>query len=640
MQLPGQALIVDPFHRKRILILSFLTVVTFGVIIEGFIIGMTAVISPLLYLPVIIVAYWYPRQGLVFSIGVAVVYGFLLFFYPSQDTIDGLVTLSRIALLIMIGGVVSYLSWNLSKYERQLMGIIEFLPDATFAIDREGRILAWNRAIEVMTGRSKSAMLNRGNYEYALAFYDERRPMMAGLIISNGKHIDERYPQIRENAGVLVSEVYLPHFQGGRGAHLRFSATALVDVNGNIIGAIESIRDITDQVMTKSALEKTGHRLNTLAGILRHDMSRRLAALYGQLRFGVMKFQDPDVISFIADLKESANGITRQIDISREFRDLGATPPAWMYVQDTIDLAATRLDFGKVIFHVWTERLCVFSDPQLTSVFYHLLHNALKETTGAIKILITYQIRETGCAIIIEDNGAGIPDSEKSSLFVQRENSYGSGLFLSSEIVSLTGMTLRETGVYGNGARFEITVPSEGYRLNEVECVKTLDSTQPVSGFELIPHDNIHRIDSEEVSVRELPVKEFGLADEIWKDYHETKGDPTQDRIFAVFLGKTPVSLARCRRHSDGIEVDGIFTLENYRGKKYSRRAVGALVEACHNDDLFMYAVRHLVTFYATFGFVPINEMELPPVIRERYTWAAGNLEGAEVQPMRRGAGL
>lgn len=141
-------------------------------------------------------------------------------------------------------------------------------------------------------------------------------------------------------------------------------------------------------------------------------------------------------------------------------------------------------------------------------------------------------------------------------------------------------------------------------------------------------------------TVRELRSDEFTLADAIWMDYHETKGDPAQDRIFAVFSGSTPVSLARCRRHPDGLEVDGIFTPETYRGRGYSRMAVGALVEACHNDNLFMYAVRHLVGFYAGFKFQPISEKELPDVIRERYTWAAGNLEGAEVQPMRRNAGL
>jgi hypothetical protein len=140
--------------------------------------------------------------------------------------------------------------------------------------------------------------------------------------------------------------------------------------------------------------------------------------------------------------------------------------------------------------------------------------------------------------------------------------------------------------------------------------------------------------------IRELRSGEFAFADKAWTEYHETKGDPQKDRIFAVFYGGSIVSLARCRHHPGGWEVDGIFTPLQHRKNGHSRLAVGALVEACHNEDLYMYAVRHLTGFYARFGFQPVPEKSLPPVIRERYTWAAGNLEGAEVQPMCRKAGL
>ena len=139
--------------------------------------------------------------------------------------------------------------------------------------------------------------------------------------------------------------------------------------------------------------------------------------------------------------------------------------------------------------------------------------------------------------------------------------------------------------------------------------------------------------------VRELREDEFGAAAVVWHDYHETTGDPATDRIFGMFTGSELVSLGRCRRHAGGWEVDGIWTLPQHRGRGYSRHVVGALIEACHNEELYMYAVRHLTGFYGRFGFVSIPEAALPPSIRERYTWAAGNLEGAEVQPMVRKAG-
>jgi len=469
MTIPGNFVLSHPHYRNRILALTALTGITLGVNLFGILVGLTAVLSHLLYFPIILACYWYPRRGLAFSCVVAIIFILMVFLFVPFDLLLALATISRAAILILVGCVVAFLSWNLARSEQQLQDIIEFLPDATFAIDNEGKIIAWNRALESMTGHSKASMLDRGNYEYALAFYGDRRPMLAGLIVKDGQDIMKKYPQVRQESGTLTSEVFLPHFHGDHGVHLRFSATALLDANGNIAGAIESIRDITDQMMTQSALEKTSNRLNTLAGILRHDISRKLAVLYGQLRFGVMKFSDPEVIAFIGDLKEAANGITRQIDISREFRDIGATPPAWIAVQDAVATAADRLDFRNVSFHAWTERLCVFSDPHLPTVFYHLLHNSLKASTGATRIVITYHIREDGCAIIFEDNGTGIPEAEKETLFVQRQDSYGRGLFLASEIVSLTGMSLRETGEYRKGARFELLVPAEGYRIEGVE---------------------------------------------------------------------------------------------------------------------------------------------------------------------------
>ncbi len=459
----------NPVYRSRILVLLALSAATLGVNLVGMRAGLTSVLPHLLYFPAILASYWYPRRGLIFALVIAVLYALMVVLLIPLNVMIGIETIARMAILVLVGSVVALLSWDLASSEQQLQDIIEFLPDPLFAINKDGTIIAWNRAVEEMTGKEKSAMLGRGNFEYSLAFYPERRPMLAGLILKNEGDIQKKYPSVRRESRRLVSESYLPQFHGGRGAHLRFSATALQDARGNCIGAIESIRDISDQVMTESALKNAGYRLNALSGILRHDMSRVLAVLYGRLRLGVMKFSDPAVINFIAEIKESTNGLQHQIDISREFRDIGTTPPGWIPVQKAVLEAAGQLDLKTISLRVWTERLEVFSDPHLPVVFYHILHNALKESSGVKNVIITYHIRGNGCAIMIEDDGNGIPDSEKEELFLGREDSFGRGLFLSHEIVSLTGMTITETGIYTKGARFEILVPSEGYRINGME---------------------------------------------------------------------------------------------------------------------------------------------------------------------------
>ncbi|HSD57644.1 MAG TPA: PAS domain S-box protein [Methanotrichaceae archaeon] len=135
----------------------------------------------------------------------------------------------------------------LKESERRLADIIDFLPDATLVIDREGRVIAWNRAIEAMTGIEAEEILGKGDYEYALPFYGERRPILVDLVTEPEKDFEKKYVDVkRRDDGTLIGEAYMPHLKGG-GIYLVGSASALYDSNGNIFGAIESIRDITER---------------------------------------------------------------------------------------------------------------------------------------------------------------------------------------------------------------------------------------------------------------------------------------------------------------------------------------------------------------------------------------------------------
>ncbi|MFA5237433.1 MAG: GNAT family N-acetyltransferase [Methanoregula sp.] len=148
----------------------------------------------------------------------------------------------------------------------------------------------------------------------------------------------------------------------------------------------------------------------------------------------------------------------------------------------------------------------------------------------------------------------------------------------------------------------------------------------------LVRYPHIHL----DVVARELSVAEFDLAGNLWLGYHQQKADRNTDRIFGVFVEDALAAVARCRRHPDGLEVDGVFVGEPYRNRGYAKKAVVALVAACGTETLYMHSTLPLVTFYSTFGFAPIAEHELPEGIRSRFSFADGNLEGANAAPMRR----
>jgi PAS domain S-box-containing protein len=142
--------------------------------------------------------------------------------------------------------------------------IIEFLPDATFVIDREKKVIAWNKAIEEMTGVSKDEVLGKGDYIYGLPFYGQPKPMLIDLIDSEPEDITSNYCYVEKKDGKLYAEAFVPSLFGGRGAYVWVTASPLYDGQGNLIGAIESIRDVTE---LKEASEELRKRDVLLAGV-------------------------------------------------------------------------------------------------------------------------------------------------------------------------------------------------------------------------------------------------------------------------------------------------------------------------------------------------------------------------------------
>jgi GNAT superfamily N-acetyltransferase len=145
----------------------------------------------------------------------------------------------------------------------------------------------------------------------------------------------------------------------------------------------------------------------------------------------------------------------------------------------------------------------------------------------------------------------------------------------------------------------------------------------------------------EAVEVRKLTPSEMARAErELWIHYHQQKADPEHDRLFAVFVGSRIIGVARCSRHDDGLEVDAVYVLDEYRLRGFARSVMSLLIEECgRNETLYMHSKIELMDFYGSFGFCPIPEIELPKSIRDRFGFCMGNLKGIDVCPMRREPG-
>jgi signal transduction histidine kinase len=240
------------------------------------------------------------------------------------------------------------------------------------------------------------------------------------------------------------------------------------------------IRDITDRIATEMALEnysleltrftevlqKTNDKLNLMNSITRHDILNQLTLILGYLELIKEQYPDPQLQKYIdADLR-AAQTIQKQIMFTKEYQDIGSQDPKWFNLRNVILSAAAGLSLAPIRLSVDCDQFEIYADPLLDKVFYTLLENAIRHGKKVTEIVFSCREQENGLEIIYEDNGEGIPAEHKEDIFHQKYFQHtGFGLYLTTTILNITGISIRESGEPGKGARFEILVPKEAYRL-------------------------------------------------------------------------------------------------------------------------------------------------------------------------------
>jgi len=245
------------------------------------------------------------------------------------------------------------------------------------------------------------------------------------------------------------------------------NAVPLRDEDGTIVGGEGSASDINVRKLTEEALTLASRKLNLLSSITRHDINNQLTVQIGYLEILEYRKLDPSLTEYLQKVKNAAERILAMIQFTKEYERIGVHAPAWQDIRTLVDTATKEASLRLVVVkNDLPVRAEVFADLLIIKVFFNLMDNAVRH--GGKITTIRFSAQEFGddYLIVCEDDGMGILADEKEKIFERGfGKNTGMGLFLSREILSITGITIRETGVPGKGARFEILVPKMVWRI-------------------------------------------------------------------------------------------------------------------------------------------------------------------------------
>lgn len=388
--------------------------------------------------------------------------------------------------------------------EQRLVDVIEFLPDATFVIDQNKRVIAWNHACEVMTAVKKEAMLGQGDFAYAEPFHGERRATLIDLLDTPSTVVEATFSYVQRKGETVIAESFVPFLNGGKGAYLWGVASPLFNRDGQRCGAIEVIRDITEhkraeesrdllqaQLIQSQKLEAIG----TIASGVAHEINNPIMGIMGYAQM-ISESVGPEtpIAEFATGIGKASQRIATIVKNLLSFARVEKQKyePARLceIVEGTLSLVRTVLRHDQIILEVEVpEDLPVIKCriQQIQQVIMNLLTNArdalnekyagydadkkiiiVAKTTGsdAARIpMIEGEAPHSWLRLTVEDHGAGIPVALRERIIdpffttKSRDKGTGLGLSISHGIIKDHGGALWFQSEVGQGTKFHVELP-------------------------------------------------------------------------------------------------------------------------------------------------------------------------------------
>jgi PAS domain S-box-containing protein len=342
---------------------------------------------------------------------------------------------------------------SLIEDEKRFRDLAEQFPELMFEANEHGIPTFVNRHAYEVLGYSEEEM------RLGLTLFDY-------LIPEDRERARQNFAKLLDGQIQRGNEYTVMKKDGTRFPVILYSSPIVS--RGKIAGIRVFAGDITEQKRADAALKQATKKLSMLNQITFSDIQNAIYSLSGYLELEKITAVDKNLNPYLDKEIMIVRTVTESLKFASNYQNLGLKPPAWQNVNQTFLLGLSHLDISKLSRTLTAEGLEIFADPLLEGVFFALAENVVLHGKTATEITLQYQESSEGLTLFFGDNGIGIQPDMKDKIFerqyVERKKM---GLFLTREILSITGITIRETGEFGKGARFEITVPKGGYRFTD-----------------------------------------------------------------------------------------------------------------------------------------------------------------------------
>jgi K+-sensing histidine kinase KdpD len=226
--------------------------------------------------------------------------------------------------------------------------------------------------------------------------------------------------------------------------------------------------EILERKRFEATLQLANRKLNTLSSVTHHDILIQITAIVMIISRAEEMVKDPAILEHLKKIEQSTQIIRKQIRFARDYQDIGLNAPQWQNVDTTVRNAIAGLDLGAVSVELDLGSLEIFADLLLERVFSAIVDNTVRHGQKATQIRFFAKETSEGLTIFCQDDGAGVPAGVKEGIFRHEyHQNTGYGLFLASEILRMTELSIVETGEPESGARFEIRIPKGAYRFTQ-----------------------------------------------------------------------------------------------------------------------------------------------------------------------------